>query len=374
MIINVASFGGRSHLLDLARELEKQGNTVRFYSYVPTKRAMQFGLKKECSYTLFYWALPFLILFKIFGFKKNLLYSYRVIYDYITAWIMKPCDVFIGQVPMHLYSLKWAKKKFGAITICESGLSNIDTYIKILSSIGIADYPKIGVSRYKACYAEADYISVASDFSKQGFIQHGIDEKKLILNPYGVSVNSFHPTTLSNDAYDCIMVGQWSKRKGVDMAIEACKTLGLSLLHVGAITNMSFPTESNFKHVDPVNEHELIKFYSKARIFLFPSYEDGFGLVLIQALACGLPIVCSPNTGGPTLRRMLTDKKWIVVMEDVSISALEKAIKEALELSKTQMGERSYANDDLKKFSWEAYGKRYNTFLQSASLNDKNKQ
>ena len=120
MIINVASFGGRSHMLDLARELEKLGNTVRFYSYVPTKRAIQFGLKKECSYSLYYLAIPFLVLFKIFGFKKNLLYIYRVIYDYITAWIMKPCDVFIGQVPMHLYSLKQAKKKFGTITICKS--------------------------------------------------------------------------------------------------------------------------------------------------------------------------------------------------------------------------------------------------------------
>lgn len=371
MVINVASFGGRSHLLDLARELEKQGNIVRFYSYVPTKRAMQFGLKKECSHTLFYWALPFLILFKLFGFRKNLLYFYRVIYDYLTAWIMKPCDVFIGQVPMHLHSLKKAKKKFGAITICESGLSNIDVYIKILNSIGIADYPKIGVSRYKACYSTADYISVASDFSKQGFIKQKFSEKKLILNPYGVSLKNFHPTILQNNAYDCLMVGQWSKRKGVDMATEACRKLNISLLHVGSVVDLPFPTGPNFKHVDSVNEHELVEYYSKAKIFLFPSYEDGFGLVLIQALACGLPIVCSPNTGGPTLKKMLYDKKWIVEMEDTSTSALEKAIYKALSLAKTQTGERCYANDVLQKFTWEAYGHRYNTFLQSALLSVK---
>lgn len=374
MVINVASFGGRSHMLDLARELEKQGNVVRFYSYMPTKRAIQFGLKKECSYTLYYWALPFLVLFKVFGFRKNLLFFYRVIYDYITAWIMKPCDVFIGQVPMHLYSLKKAKKKFGAITICESGLSNIDVYIKILSSIGIADYPKIGVSRYKACYSEADYISVASDFSKQGFIRQGFSEEKLMLNPYGVALNNFHPTVLQNDAYDCLMVGQWSKRKGVDMAVEACRKLGCSLLHVGALVDMPFPSESNFEHIDPVNEHELIKYYSKAKIFLFPSYEDGFGLVLIQALACGLPIVCSPNTGGPTLKRMLNDKKWIVEMNDVSTTSLEKAIEKGLNLAKLQTGERFYAHDVLQKFSWEAYGNRYNTFLKSVLSNDKNQQ
>ena len=373
MIINVASFGGRSHMLDLARELERQGNIVRFYSYVPTKRAMQFGLRKECSFTLYYWAFPFLVLFKMFGFRKNLLFFYRVIYDYITAWLMKPCDVFIGQVPMHLYSLKAAKRKYGAVTIIESGLSNIDEYVSILKNIGIADYPKIGVKRYRKCYAEADYISVASFFSKNGFLKRGFKDEKLRLNPYGVSLKDFHATALSENSYDCLMVGQWSKRKGVDMAVDACRKLGATLLHVGAIMDMPFPKEPQFKHIDAVEEKKLVEYYSRAKIFLFPSYEDGFGLVLIQALICGLPIVCSPNTGGPTLKSMINDKRWIVEMEDISVTSLEEAIKKALKLSATQQGIRSYANEELEVFSWNSYGKRYNDFLQATLKHDKNR-
>ena len=71
MIINIASFGGRSHLLDLARELEKQGNIVRFYSYVPTKRALKFGLKKNVhilfiiGHFRFWFYLNFLVLERI---------------------------------------------------------------------------------------------------------------------------------------------------------------------------------------------------------------------------------------------------------------------------------------------------------------------
>lgn len=366
MVINIASFGGRSHMLDLARELEKQGNIVRFYSYVPTKRAMKFGLKKECSYTLFYLAIPFLLLFKIFGFKKNLLHLYRVTFDYVTAFIMKPCDVFIGQVPMHLFSLKMAKKKYGAITICESGLSNINVYSNILKKIGgVKDYPRYSFSRFEACYKEADYISVASFFAKQGFMEQGFEEKKVILNPYGVSLKNFNATVLQEQSFDCLMVGQWSRRKGVEMAIEACEKLGLSLLHVGAIVDVPFPVNPQFKHIDPVNEYDLVKFYSQAKIFLFPSYEDGFGLVLIQAIACGLPIACSPNTGGTTLRKMLDDKKWIVVMDDVSTDSLEKAISEALNLASIQKGERKYSDSIIKDLSWDAYGYRYNIFLKS---------
>ena len=57
-------------------------------------------------------------------------------------------------------------------------------------------------------------------------------------------------------------------------------------------------------------------------------------------------------------------------MEDVSTTSLEKAIEKGLNLAKSQTGERFYAHDILQKFSWEAYGNRYNTFLKSVLSND----
>lgn len=364
MIINIASFGGRTHMLDLARELEKQGNIVRFYSYVPTKRAVTFGLKKNNSYSLFYLSIPFLILFKIFGFKKKLLYIYRIIYDYITAWIMKPCDVFIGQVPMHLYTYRRAKNKYNAITICESGLSNIDEYIRLLKKIEATNSLQIGVNRYRKCYHTADYISVASEFSFNGFIKQGFKKEKLFLNPYGVSIIDFYPTILEQKPYDCIFVGQWCKRKGVDMIEKVCKELHLSLLHIGSITDMPFPNNKLFTHIDSINENLLVKYYSKAKIFLLPSYEDGYGLVLNQAAICGLPIICSPNTGGPTLRNMLPNKKWIIIMSEINSDSLKQCIKKGLDLASQQKGIRSYiTNNNI--ISWESYGKRYHEFLLS---------
>lgn len=62
MVINIASFGGRTHMLDTARELARHGHTVRFYSYVPTKRAVRYGLPKECSFS-----------YQYKGIKKNIM-------------------------------------------------------------------------------------------------------------------------------------------------------------------------------------------------------------------------------------------------------------------------------------------------------------
>ena len=62
MIINIATNGGRSHLLDIARELQNLGHTINFYSYISDKRAIKFGLNKKCNHSILLLALPFLFL------------------------------------------------------------------------------------------------------------------------------------------------------------------------------------------------------------------------------------------------------------------------------------------------------------------------
>lgn len=90
------------------------------------------------------------------------------------------------------------------------------------------------------------------------------------------------------------MVGGWSYRKGCDLIIEAMKQMKLKFLHVGSIVDIPFPTNiPHFTHIDAVDQSKLINYYHQAKIFLFPSREDGFGMVLSQAMACNLPIVGS---------------------------------------------------------------------------------
>jgi glycosyltransferase involved in cell wall biosynthesis len=57
----------------------------------------------------------------------------------------------------------------------------------------------------------------------------------------------------------------------------------------------------SIEFVSRVPEFELTRQYSWADIFLFPTIEDGFGVVVAQAQASGLPIVASAHSGGPDL-------------------------------------------------------------------------
>jgi len=370
MRINIASYGGRNWLLDTARELEKHGHDVKFYSYLPTKRALKFGLKKECNKSYFIVALPFLFLLWITKRSNWSLFVFHYFFDLYLAYATPSCDIFIGQSPMHVYALKKIKKKYNATIILERGTSHVLEQIKALATNpalkGKSPMPQYFIKRDLKGYELADYISVPSEIVKSTFLLNNTPITKLIVNPFGVSLNQFGPTILSKtEVYDLIMVGQWSHRKGCDLLTEVCIKHNYTLIHVGSIIDIDFPNSPNFKHYDAVDQIKLKEYYAKAKVFVLPSREEGLALVQPQAVACGLPIVCSKYTGGRDLKQFIDDDMWIIEMENLNITDLNNCILTALSLSSMQSNERSYSSNIIDKLSWQAYGNRYNVIIEN---------
>jgi glycosyltransferase involved in cell wall biosynthesis len=373
MKINIASFGGRSHLLNLSKELINQGHSVNFYSYLPNRRAKRFGLKKEHNKNYFTLAVPFLLLLKITKRAQWAVYLYHRFFDWHVSRVMKPCDVFIGHSPMHLKSLLVAKNKFNATVVLERGTSHVSYFIERLKENPFkkSTISEKNIQRDLAGYEHADYISIPSNYVAESFVRHGIPQKKLFVNAYGVDLSDFQPTKLeAKSHFDMIFVGQWSYRKGADLMTELCeKNPQLSMIHLGTMGDVPISNSKNIVHVSAVNEKTMINYYKKSKILILPSREDGFGMVLTQAIACGLPVVCSSETGSKEVKNLLEDDKFITVMEDYNCQELTKCIKIALDISKTQKGKRSYSKSLESKLSWEAYGSRYQQFLEKISAN-----
>lgn len=360
MKINIAS-SHRFHLLDLARELSQQGHEVKFYSYVPNKRCEKFGLKRGNCHSLVWLAAPFFLLCKLFPSKSKYIIEIRnILLDNYMAYFMKPCDVYICLGTVYKKSIVSAKKKYNAITILEWGSKHIIEQLKCFNKLN--NYPQRLLQRQLDDYNFADYISIPANHVKNSFIKHGIDSKKLIVNPYGVDLSQFKPTVL-NDNYDIITVGGWRYEKGSDLLIKLCQKYQYKLLHVGAIVGLEFPENEFMHHIEPVNQNQLIYYYSKAKIFVLPSRAEGLALVQAQAIACGLPVVCSKETGGSDLRNLISDKKWIIEMNYFSLDELDRCVIEALNLSNMQSEQRNYSFDDINNLTWEAYGRRYNNTI-----------
>lgn len=358
MRINIAA-SHRFHLLDLARELQNLGHDVRFYSYVPTRRVMAFGLRRENSRSLFIYMLPFLGLMRLTGGSNFALRMLNLALDHTMAWFMRPCDVYIGLGTVYKKSFEAAKRKFGALTIMEWGSKHIDEQLRILGDIpGLKRQHPYFAERTKQGYDVVDYISVASDHVRISFEDRGIDPRRILQNPYGVDLSMFGPTTLDeNSTYDILIVGGWSYRKGCDLLVEVCRAYGWRLLHVGPLVDLPFPSDEKMIHIDSVNQKELIKYYAQARVFVLPSREEGLAMVQPQAIACGLPVVCSQHTGGRDLKKYISNPDWIFEMKEYSAQELAECIFKAIELSKKQKIPRTYG--DKIDLSWIRYAALY---------------
>ncbi len=357
MKVNIAS-SNRFHLLDLARELNKQGYDVKFYSFVPSKRCEHFGLPRQCCVSMLWLIVPFYVLMKILGNKEWIVKYRNLCLDYYMSSFMRPCDVYIALGTVYKQSIASAKKRFGAKTILEWGSMHIDAQQKILKECGAYLQDEYFIKRSRDGYDIADFIAIPAIHTKNSFLAHDIPEEKLLLNPYGVDVSMFH-SIKQEKKYDFIMVGNWTRRKGCDLIVETIRQTGHSFLHVGALGDVPFPSDRNFTHIEPVNQSELINYYNRAKVFLLPSREEGLALVQVQALACNLPIIGSPNSGVLDLVELVEHPEYIFTIKDWTVSSVTDALSQALEAS-VQLNGTMYAGDALSKLTWEAYGSRYN--------------
>lgn len=362
---------GRSHLLNLSKELIRRGHDVTFYTMVPPSRCETFGLPKKNIVSFFWICAPLMLIFRKmrlpFDWNRYVYYAVVRIVDTFAAWRLCPCDLLIGISGCAIKSSKKARRKYGAKIGCDRGCKHILSQKAILDATPNAAtvFPP-DITKELEQYELADYIALPSGHSRQSFLDHGLADSKLFVNPYGVNIDNFKPTELTRPAYDIIFVGIWCFRKGADVLVTACKNNNFSLLHVGPLGDAPFPDDELFTHIDPVEESYLPKFYERAKVLCLPSREDGFGLVLFQAMRCGLPLVYSSETGGPDLRNLVSAKDFLFEFSKLKPEVLGDSLKRAIGVANTQIGIRNYlTTTDLNNISWEAYGHRYNQFLKS---------
>lgn len=285
--------------------------------------------------------------------------------DRVMASLMGPCDLFIGMSGLALRSAVSARERFGAKVFLERGSSHIVSQQEILEAIPGTNPPAVSrfeVIREQEGYELADVISVPSRHVVQSFLERGVFAERLFRNPYGVDLDMFPPTPApKTKTHTVIFVGTWSLRKGCDILWQACCNADAwNILHVGPIGDAPLPHSIRCVHHDPVPQSELTHFYSLAHVSVLASREEGLSLVQAQALASGLPLVCTNRSGGEDLRELLEDPEWITVVPHDDAGALGKGIARALIRAEQQTGKRNILGTTRHLLSWKAYGARYN--------------
>jgi glycosyltransferase involved in cell wall biosynthesis len=176
------------------------------------------------------------------------------------------------------------------------------------------------IAREQAEYALADRIVVLSSFARESFLSQGEDPARVCLLPLGASLDTFRPPAdivearcrriLSGEALRILSVGILSLRKGFwDMVqiVNALQSDGYCFRIVGPVRpevrRLIKGLRRRADFVPKQRENLLRDQYFWGDLFVFPTLEDGFAVVLAQAAMAGLPILTTKNCAGTDLVR-----------------------------------------------------------------------
>ena len=221
-------------------------------------------------------------------------------------------------------------------------------------------------------YHLADYITVPSSFVKRSMNEAGINPEKIFVNPYGVDLSQFKQIPKQDNIFRVIFCGNLSIQKGSHYLLQSIYELNLEdfeCWHIGKISSemevfiKKYRTKKmKYKGVQP--QSELYKLYSQGSVFCMPSLQEGMAMVQLQAMACGLPLICTTNTGGDDL--ITADGKEGFVIPVKSVDSIKEKInylyKNRSECREMGLKARQRVS---KGFTWNDYGDRYTLFLES---------
>jgi glycosyltransferase involved in cell wall biosynthesis len=220
-------------------------------------------------------------------------------------------------------------------------------------------------------YEMADYIQVPSKFVAKSFTEQGVSEKKLLYAPFGVDLRLFQRQEIVlPKVFRLIYVGNLSVLKGVHLLLEAFTKLKLPQAELYLIGNLSKEmkpfcakyTQKNIHYVNPLPQVALNEYLSKSSVFTINSLQDGFPQVVPQAMACGLPVICTQNVGSSDL---VTNKETGFVIPIQDLQTLQEKILYFYENPEEILRMGTAAKKKVEQsYTWQHYGDKIVEFYR----------
>ncbi|MDB6067193.1 MAG: hypothetical protein JWR26_3401 [Pedosphaera sp.] len=212
-------------------------------------------------------------------------------------------------------SFRWVREH-GGKTFLDGGNSHPDNFWTILTEEHRRwNYPKPPVARHHyerslKMMPDVDYVLSPSSFVRRSFLERGFKPEQILRNVYPIDFSCFHPPTgprPKDRPLTIIAPGALSLRKGTPYLLEAFRIVVKKIPNARLVLNRAI-----FENVlAVVNKHsdlpidwqptlsrpQLAEKLRASDMLILPSLEDGFARTVTEGLACGLPIITTPNTG-----------------------------------------------------------------------------
>ena len=225
-------------------------------------------------------------------------------------------------------------------------------------------------------HCQARLVIAASTFTQRTLIENGVDPRRICLNPYGVDSARFKPNlTPRAGPLRFIFVGSLTSRKGVPLLLRAWQELkpaNAELWLVGPVSasvRQLIPVQKEVRVVGSVPHGQIPTLLQQCDVFVFPSYFEGFGLVLLEAMACCLPVISTTATAAPDID---PDRAASWITEPGDLAGLTAAMEQCLADPDVVQRMGTVARQIAERNSWNEYGKRWATILQTLQSGESN--
>lgn len=218
---------------------------------------------------------------------------------------------------------------------------------------------------YKKEFQYGDLFLAASDMVARSIEYCGVNKGKIALNPYGVNIEKFQavPNDTVYKPLRMIVVGQLNRRKGIHQLLHVVSEYDESEIFLDLVGGYDEKSDIYKKYKDLSNVYfhgyithdTLYKLYQSSHIFVLPSFAEGMALVGLEALASGLPVLCSDYSGVNDL--IVPYENGIVVRagheEDLK-AGIDWFIRHSTEIPRMSRSARQTAEN----YTWEIYYSR----------------
>jgi D-inositol-3-phosphate glycosyltransferase len=259
-------------------------------------------------------------------------------------------------------------------------------------AVGARPEPQLRIQVEAEIAHEADLLVASTDDERNDLVElYGADPERVYVVPPGVDLSLFQPLDRAearrkigySEGRLLLFVGRLERLKGVEVAIRALAFLrdrkhdDVRLLILGADSKdgdesemerlkaiaTSVGVRDRVDFLGSVAHHELPFFYSAADAVVMPSYSESFGLVGLEAQACGRPVVGSDVTG---LRSVVRDEVSGYLVAGHDPAAYAERIGRLLEDPELaqQMGRRGRLL--AQRFSWSRTADRLEQLFEGA--------
>ncbi len=207
----------------------------------------------------------------------------------------------------------------------------------------------------------ADAVLVGSTYAADSFVAEGIPRSRMKVIPYGVDLRTFTPRVdgarRDGTRFEAIFSGQMTQRKGLSYLLEGWRRFArpdarLTLVGQGVGDPRALaPYADLFRHVPHQSRPALAQLYRASDVFVFPTLVEGMPLVVLEAMACGLPVIVTAN-GPADIVRDGVDGYVIPARDADAVADRLEALRRDPAL-REEMGRNAARR--AAEFGWQAY-------------------